>query len=223
MTVLAVGDSITRGLNANAGGLESKSYARWIADVLATNAVILADAGLTSTQVLDRFGAKIDGQHTHGFVYVGVNDALSKRWDPSRLAADHAALLAAVADHAETVATLTIPHFTGRMLVSRSRVRAANEIIRKNAAEAGAIVIELDDLGDLGRRYVWADLIHPTSWGQVAIADRAAAALGLVGQPSSLAAEDMTGAGRRYSAWWTWRMVKYAVRQVLTRVVRVFR
>lgn len=221
MSVLAVGDSITRGLNTVVGDLPSQSYARWVADALDVEATVLADAGITSGQALARFGDQIGGRHDIGLVFVGVNDALAARWQPEALRDSHAELLALVTRHADRVATLTVPAYSGRFLGRRAQGLAASEIIRKNAAEAGAAVVDLSDLS--GSRYVWSDQVHPTSWGQVVIADRVAAALGLGVRPSDLAADRMRDPGWRYSAKYAWRGARYIVRQSAVRVVRKVR
>lgn len=219
MSVLAVGDSITRGLNTVVGDLPSQSYARWVADALSVEAVVLADAGITSAQALDRFGAQITGRHDLGVVFVGVNDALAKAWQPDVFRDAHVELLRRVAGCSDVVATMTVPAYTGRMLVARRRVVEANDIIRKNAAEQGAVVVDLGDLA--GRRLVWSDLIHPTSWGQVEIADRLAGAVGLEARPSDLAVGRMTDPGWRYTATFLRNGARYAARQSAHRVARL--
>ena len=77
-------------------------------------------------------------------------------------------------------------------------------MLRRIAADAGAALVELAGFG--GRRVMLPDVVHPTSAGQLAIADIAARALGAVRLPSSLA-EPATGrwATARYEAWW-WRL-----------------
>lgn len=221
MSVLALGDSITRGLNTVVGDLPSRSYAHWLADSLGTEAIILADAGITARQALERLGAKVTGRHDVGVVFVGVNDALAARWKPDVFRDSHAELLCRVGEHADVVATMTVPAYAGRFLGKRSTAVLANEIIRRNAAEARAVVVDLGDLS--GSRRVWSDQVHPTSWGQVEIADRLADALGLTVRPSDLAAGRMADPGWRYTAKYLWRGSRYAARQTATRVVRAVR
>lgn len=218
MSVLAVGDSITRGDNTMVGDLPCRSYAHWVADALGTAATVLAEAGLTSAQVLDRFGDQIAGQHQIGMVFVGANDALAASWQPEVFRASHGELLRRVGEHAERVVTLTIPAHMGRFLGKRRTADLANVVIRENAAESDALVADLGDLS--GSRYVWADQIHPTSWGQVEIADRVAATLGLGTLPGSLAADRMTDPGWRYTAAYLRFGARSAVRQSGVRVVR---
>lgn len=138
MSVIAAGDSITRGDNTVVGDLPCRSYARWVADAMGTDATVLADAGITSAQALDRFGDQIAGRHEVGIVFVGVNDALASRWQPDVLRAAHAELLRQMGEHADRVVTMTIPTLTGRFLGKRGRASEASGIIRKNAADAGA-------------------------------------------------------------------------------------
>lgn len=221
MSVLAVGDSITRGDNTVVGDLPCQSYARWVADALGVEAVVLADAGITSAQALDRFGDQIAGQHDVGVVFVGVNDALSPTWRPDTFRLAHAELLRRMGEHSERTATMTIPSYTGRFLGRRRVAAEANDIIRKNAADAGAVVVDLGDLS--GTRRVWSDQIHPTSWGQVEIADRVAEALALGVRPSDLARDRMTDPGWRYTATYLRHGTRYAARQSASRLVRLVR
>lgn len=221
MSVLAVGDSITRGDNTMVGDLPCRSYARWIADALGVEATVLADAGLTSAQALDRFGDQIVGRHQIGIVFVGANDALAARWEPDVLRAAHGELLRRVGQHADRVVTSTVPAITGRFLGKCRTVARANEIIRKNAGDQGAVVVDLGDLA--GTRYVWSDQIHPTSWGQVEIADRVAGTLGLSVRPSDLAADRMGDPGWRYTAAYLRFGSRSAIRQTVVRASRLLR
>jgi hypothetical protein len=61
----------------------------------------------------------------------------------------------------------------------------ANAAIERVAASTGSSVCRLDDLS--GWVELWPDAVHPTAVGQLAIADRAARALGAATRPSELA------------------------------------
>ena len=57
-----------------------------------------------------------------------------------------------------------------------------NAIIGRLAAAAGALLVDLSDFG--ARNMVMADHVHPTAFGQIAIAERALAVLSRDGLPA---------------------------------------
>ena len=82
---------------------------------------------------------------------------------------------------------MTIPQRLGRP--QAAGVDAGNAAILRAAADVGALVLDLRGFG--ARNLVMADLVHPTAFGQVAIAERALAVLEADGmdvrvRPSSL-------------------------------------
>jgi hypothetical protein len=79
-----------------------------------------------------------------------------------------------------------------------------NEIIARVAREQGAMLVDLADFG--ARNRVMADRVHPTAFGQIAIAERALAALrrdGLPARatPASLIRYETTRVGRLRGDW----------------------
>lgn len=182
--VAAVGDSITGGDGAPALGVACRSWAHWLALALDVPFHGLARDGAVVADVVAEQLPRLRGPYAVGAVYVGVNDARSVDFDGGAFAAGLDAVLAAVAGRAARVVVCTIPLDLGRPRAGAAKVGAANATIRAAAAAHGAVVADLDDLA--GPLLVLPDAVHPTALGQLEIADRAAAALGLARRPSEL-------------------------------------
>jgi hypothetical protein len=105
-------------------------------------------------------------------------------WDAAAYAGALATILAGLAGRADRVCVATIPLDLGRPRAG-AKVADLNAIVRREAAAAGATVVGLDDLR--GWRLLFPDAVHPTALGQLAIASRAAAALGDWPDPAVLA------------------------------------
>jgi hypothetical protein len=99
-------------------------------------------------------------------------------------------------------------------------VEDANRLIERVAAEAGALVMDLR--GFKGRRLLMADQVHPTAFGQVAIACKALEVLAADGadvrvDPWDLVTWDETPTGRlRGDATYAYRRAKEEAKAVLT-------
>ena len=117
-------------------------------------------------------------------VHVGTNDVRAPGWDPGAYAEALERILAALAPRAQRLCLATLPLDLGR---PRAGVKVAelNAIVRAAAARHDAAVADLDDLR--GWRLVFPDAVHPTALGQLEIAERAAAALGLTARPAAIA------------------------------------
>ena len=94
--------------------------------------------------------------------------------------------------------TATIPLDLGRP--PAGHVAEGNAAIERNARDAGALVLDLRGFG--ARNLVMADHVHPTAFGQVAIAERALDALAAAGmtvraRPAGLISPSDPGALRR--------------------------
>ncbi len=109
-----------------------------------------------------------------GCLYIGVNDVRSVDWDRPGYEADFASALGFLAARSERTLALTAPLDLGRPRAGE-KVRELNESIKRVAAERGTIVVDLSDFG--ARNQVMTDHVHPTAFGQIAIAERALAAL----------------------------------------------
>ena len=121
---------------------------------------------------------RLRGRYDLGRLYVGVNDTRGLDWDAAAFDRDLRAIVAAVDEHAERVLLCTVPHDLGRPRAAPKPAQAG-AVVRAVAEEAGAVVVDLDDLA--GPPLVLPDAVHPTAVGQLEIAARAAAALRAAG------------------------------------------
>jgi hypothetical protein len=192
--VLAFGDSITNGGGELQWGVALQSWALWTARGLGLPYTGYAVDGARAEHVagvqVPAFEARtaLPGARYHvGCLYAGVNDVRAWDWDPDAFVRAYASAAAFLAERSERVLLVTIPERLGR---PRARgVDAGNAAILRVAADVGALVLDLRDFG--ARNLVMADLVHPTAFGQVAMAERALAVLAADGmqvrvRPSAL-------------------------------------
>jgi lysophospholipase L1-like esterase len=205
--LVALGDSISYGHGGMQSGLGSQSWAQWLAEAMELPFTRLAVNGARALDVLheqvprlERLGRRFDV----ATVYVGVNDVRDAAWDAAAYARDLDAILAAVARHADRVLTLTLPLDLG-LPPAGAKVEDADLVIERTAAAHGAAVADLR--GFTGAAHVWADRVHLTATGQVAVADLAAAALGAP-LPSRTVVDPPGPDG-----WYRWHYAKRAVRE----------
>jgi lysophospholipase L1-like esterase len=180
--LVALGDSITNGGGNMARGVYPRSWAHWLAIALDLPYTGLASDGASAPDVVAEQVPRLAGGYDVGALFIGVNDVRSTAWDPDAFAAAHAHALAALAGRSDRALALTIPLDLGRPRAG-GKVATANAIIRRAAAEHGALVVDLDDL----RPYtaLLPDAVHPHAIGQLEIADRAARVLGAPRLPSA--------------------------------------
>lgn len=208
--VLAFGDSITNGGGELQWGVALQSWALWLARGLglpysghAVDGARVGDVLATQIPAFERRGAYPDGRYDVGCLYIGVNDVRSLDWDADAFAAGVTEALGFLAARCERVLALTAPRRLG-VPPAGTRVAALNAAIRGGAAATGALVLDLSDFG--ARNQVMADRVHPTAFGQIAIAERALAALAGDGlptrvAPSSLISFQTTRSGRLRGDW----------------------
>jgi lysophospholipase L1-like esterase len=220
--VLAFGDSITNGGGELQWGVALQSWALWTARALGLAysgyAVDGADVGHVVDRQIPAFRERTGdrGRYEVGCLYIGVNDVRRLDWDPAAFAADHAAALAFLAQRCDRVLAVTAPLRLGRPPAD-AKVPELNAIIERNAAAAAALVVDLRDFG--ARNQVMVDRVHPTAFGQIAIAERALAVLaadGLPAQvaPASLIAYDSTRWQRLRGDWtYVYRDLKQRARE----------
>jgi hypothetical protein len=96
---------------------------------------------------------------------------------------DFASALAFLAARCERTLTLTAPLDLGRPQAGL-KVRELNATIVGAAAGARALVVDLSDFR--ARNWVMADRVHPTAFGQIAIAERALDLLAGDGAPPAV-------------------------------------
>jgi lysophospholipase L1-like esterase len=184
--LVALGDSITVGEGSMALGVTPLSWAQWLARALDLPFSSYAFNGATTADVLHAQLPRVRGDHDVATLYAGVNDVRDPGFDIDAFERDLDAAAAGLAPRAERLLMLTLPHDLGRP-TSAPKPIAANEVVRRVAAEHGAVVADLSDFG--GWTNVLPDAVHPTAVGQVEMADRAARALGATLLPSALVAE----------------------------------
>jgi lysophospholipase L1-like esterase len=186
--VLAFGDSITNGGGELQWGVALQSWALWTARSLGLPYTPYATDGASVRTVLDEqipaFEARAaapDGPFDLGCLYIGTNDVRAFEWDPFAYEAGFGEALAFLAARCERTLTATIPLDLGRPRAG-AKVADANAIIERRARETGTLVVDL--AGFRGRDVLMADHVHPTAFGQIAIAERALAVLAADGLPA---------------------------------------
>jgi lysophospholipase L1-like esterase len=178
--VLAFGDSITNGGGELQWGVALQSWALWVARGLGMPYSGYAADGARACDVVNvqipAFERTADpaARYDLGCLYIGVNDVRAIDWDPAAFERDYRTALKALCARSERVLTATAPLDLGRPRAG-AKVRDLNVIIEHVAREHLALVIDLSGFG--ARNLVMTDHVHPTAFGQIAIAERALATL----------------------------------------------
>ncbi len=223
--VLAFGDSITNGGGELQWGVALQSWALWTARGLGLPYTSFAQDGARAADVAGQqlaawtARAPAGARYDVGTLYAGVNDVRALDWDADRFARDHRAALEALAARCDRVLAVTMPLDLGRP--PAAHVVEGDAVVEAGARATGALVLDLRDFG--ARNLVMADHVHPTAFGQIAIAERALAVLAADGlpvrvAPSSLVAWETTRVGRlRGDATYAYRHAKVSARAACTR------
>jgi hypothetical protein len=180
--VLGLGDSISDGPEEGAFSVPPRPWAQWVAEALDLPFHRLAEAGTMTPWMAAELLPRTRDDYALACVHAGTNDVRSVDWDAATYEAALARILTTLALRAQRVCVATIPLDLGRPRAG-AKVADLNAIVRRLAAEHGAVVAELDDLR--GFRFLLPDAVHPTALGQLEIARRAARALGLGVEPGS--------------------------------------
>jgi lysophospholipase L1-like esterase len=219
--VLAFGDSITNGGGEIQWGVALQSWALWVARGLGVPFTgYAADGAGVGEVVREQIPAFLrraagGGRYDLGCLYIGVNDVRAIGWDARAFSAAFEEALRFLCERCDRVLAVTAPLDLGRPRAG-AKVRDLNAAIESIAASHGALVVDLADFG--ARNLVMADHVHPTALGQVAIAERALAALErdgmrIVVRPSSLVRYDISGWQRlRGDVTYAYRHLKVSVR-----------
>lgn len=217
--VLALGDSITNGGGELQWGVALQSWALWVARGLALPYTPHAADGARVGDVLAAQVPAVAGErYDLGCLYIGVNDVRALDWDRAAFERGHREALAFLAGRCDRVLTATVPLDLGRPPAGE-RVGEANAAIEASARDAGALVLDLRRFG--GRRLLMADHVHPTAFGQIAIAEAALGVLAADGmqvrvRPSSLIHYETTRFGRlRGDLTYAYRHAKVSARASL--------
>jgi lysophospholipase L1-like esterase len=203
--VLAFGDSITNGGGELQWGVALQSWALWTARSLglpytgyAVDGARVADVVTSQIPAFERHGARRDARYDVGCLYIGVNDVRAPDWDPAGFAAGLEAALGFVVGRCDRALAVTAPLALG-LPPAGPEVAELNNVVRRTAQALGALVVELSAFR--ARNHVMADRVHPTAFGQIAIAERALAVLAADGlltrvPPASLVSYRTTRWGR---------------------------
>jgi len=223
--VLAFGDSITNGGGELQWGVALQSWALWVARGLGLPYTSFATDG---ARVGDVVGAQIpafversDGRYDLGCLYIGVNDVRALDWDARAFEAGFRQALELLRSRCDRVLTVTAPLDLGRPRAG-AKVGELNEVVRRG----GALVLDLSDFG--ARNLVMADHVHPTAFGQIAIAEKALDVLAADGmvvrvRPSSLISYETTPWKRlRGDATYAYRHAKVSATAVWRRLATYF-
>jgi lysophospholipase L1-like esterase len=216
--VLAFGDSITNGGGELQWGVALQSWAQWTARGLGLPYSGFAIDGARVDDVLGveiprfvRVAQDSDPRFDVGCLYIGVNDVRSVDWDETPFERGYRQALSFIAARSERTLTATIPLDLGRPRAG-AKVEDANRLIEGVASETGALVMDLRAFK--GRRLLMADQVHPTAFGQIAIACKALEVLAADGavvrlDPWSLVDWQETPLGRaRGDATYAYRRAK---------------
>ena len=203
--LLALGDSITNGGGELQNGVALQSWALWTARGLGLPFTGVAEDGARAADVVARQlpaarrqAAGADGRWDVGCLYAGVNDVRALDFDAARFAADHRTALEFLSERCDRVLTASFPLDLGRPRAGW--LAEGNAAVLENARAAGALLLDLRPFG--ARNLVMADHVHPTAFGQVAIAERALAVLAADGmtvkaRPSALVSPSAPSRPRR--------------------------
>ncbi|WP_410007927.1 SGNH/GDSL hydrolase family protein [Paenarthrobacter sp. JL.01a] len=144
-------------------GVPALGWPQWLADSLGLSYTRYGLGGATSSVIVDKLLPRVRTRYAVGVLNMGTNDALGK-WDATVFEQNFGLAAETLVSHCDKVLALTVP-------VSAE----ATEIIRRVAADLGVLVIDAEVRGP---RLLKPDGVHPTALGHLAIADRAAEALG---------------------------------------------
>jgi lysophospholipase L1-like esterase len=191
--VLAFGDSITNGGGELQWGVALQSWALWTARGLGLPYSGYAVDGARVRDVLEvqipRFEhAAPQARYDLGCLYIGVNDVRALDWDAGTFATDFRAALSFLAQRCDRTLTMTAPLDLGRPRAG-AKVGDLNAVIVSVAGELGALVVDLSDFS--ARNHMMTDHVHPTAFGQIAIAERALAVLQADGMRVAIAPHEL--------------------------------
>ena len=214
--VLALGDSITNGGGELQWGVALQSWALWLARGLGLPySPHAADGARVGDLLAAQVPAVADGRYDLGCVYIGVNDVRALDWEREGFERGHDEVLGFLAERCDRLLTATVPLDLGRPRAG-AKVHEVNAAIEASARRNGALVLDLRGFG--GRNLLMADHVHPTAFGQIAIAERALDLLAADGmevrvRPSSLVYYETTRIGRlRGDLTYAYRHAKVSAR-----------
>ncbi|MGI8429218.1 MAG: GDSL-type esterase/lipase family protein [Solirubrobacteraceae bacterium] len=186
--VLAFGDSITNGGGELQWGVALQSWALWVARATGLPFTSYAVDGARVQDVVgqqipsfQRYSACAGARYELGCLYIGVNDVRSVDWDVLKFEHHFRMALTFLGERCHRTLTAAAPLDLGRPRASAVEVAKLNAAVHRVAAELDALVLDLRAFG--ARNLVMVDHVHPTAFGQIAIAERALALLARDGLP----------------------------------------
>ena len=201
--MLAFGDSITNGGGELQWGVALQSWALWTARGLGLPYTGCAVDGATAAHVVARADPALRARARAPGRALRRRLPLRRRQRRARRRAGTPAayerdLAGGARVPAASAASARWPARSRSTSAGRGRARAveeANAAIERAAAGAGALVVDLRDFG--ARNQVMVDAVHPTAFGQIAIAERAldvlaADGLAVRARPQALIAYETT-------------------------------
>jgi lysophospholipase L1-like esterase len=219
--LLAFGDSITNGGGELQWGVALQSWALWVARAVglpftsyAFDGARAADVVTRQIPAFERHGAHPQGRYDIGCLYIGVNDVRAVDWSAAAYDGNLRAALRFLTERCTRTIALTAPLDLGRPRAG-ARVKHLDAVIEAAAEDHGALIVDLRDFG--ARNQVMVDHVHPTAFGQIAIAERALAVLEADGvrvsvRPATLIDYETTRRRRlRADATYAYRHAKVSV------------
>ncbi|WKN53752.1 GDSL-type esterase/lipase family protein [Rhodococcus opacus] len=161
--LVAVGDSIINGFNRPIAQVPALGFGQLLAQAMDLSYTRYAKGGSTSRDIVEQFIPRVRGRYDVGVLSCGTNDAY-QRMSMADLEANLTKAVGHLSGHCDRVVVLTIPISV-----------EATDVVRRVAATVPNVHVV--DAHVRGVRLLRADLIHPTSVGQMELADRAARAL----------------------------------------------
>jgi lysophospholipase L1-like esterase len=220
--VLAFGDSITNGGGELQWGVALQSWALWVARGLglpftgyAVDSARVSDVVGDQIPAAERRTPRPDAHYDLGCLYIGVNDVRGVDWDAGRFETDFRQAMKFLRTRCDRALTVTAPLDLGRPRAG-AKVHDLNATIERVAAEQRALVLDLRGFG--ARNLIMADHVHPTAFGQIAIAERALDLLAADGmtavvRPSALVRYETTRWQRlRSDVTYAYRHLKVSLR-----------
>ncbi len=220
--MLAFGDSITNGGGELQWGVAMQSWALWVARALglpyttyAVDGALVEDVVSGQIPAFTRRTAHPGARYELGCLYIGVNDVRALDWEVSAFEQRFERALDFLGGRCDRVLTAAAPLDLGRPRPGAG-VQELNAAIERVAASVGALVVDLRRFA--ARNLVMADRVHPTAFGQIAIAERALEVLERNGvrvlvRPASLVYFETTRWGRlRGDATYAYRHAKVSAR-----------
>ncbi|MFZ0042081.1 MAG: GDSL-type esterase/lipase family protein [Solirubrobacteraceae bacterium] len=186
--VLAFGDSITNAGGELQWGVALQSWALWVARGLgmpytgyAVDGARIADVVDGQIPAFERLTASPGARYDVGCLYIGVNDVRGADWDADAFAAGFERALGYLSARCARTLAVIAPLRLG-FPPAHGKVGELNDVVRAAASRQGALVVDLEPFG--ARNQVMVDRVHPTAFGQIAIAERALAVLERDGLPT---------------------------------------